>query len=195
MASEEKRLLTNHFQGISWLKWNNVCQPKSIGDMGFRDLHLFNLSLLSKQGWRLLRNKSSLYHKVFKARYFLNCSFMEASVGCNPSFLWRNIWNSKVILHKGARWWIRNGLTTRVKEDVWIPTQLNSLALSPCTNFNEESKVCELIDASRMVWRENLIKREFSKEEAEAICKISLVNQNAEDKLIWKWNADGNYSV
>ncbi|PPR91690.1 hypothetical protein GOBAR_AA28987 [Gossypium barbadense] len=65
--------------------------------------------------------------------------------------------------------------------DFWTPTQLNSLALSPCTNFNEGSK------------RENLIKREFSKEEAEAICKILLVNQNAKDKLIWNWNADGNY--
>ncbi|KAK5831336.1 hypothetical protein PVK06_015132 [Gossypium arboreum] len=43
--------------------------------------------------------------------------------------------------------------------------------------------------------RENLIKREFSKEEAEAICKILLVNQNAKDKLIWNWNADGNYWV
>ncbi|KAA3464482.1 reverse transcriptase [Gossypium australe] len=80
------------------------------------------------------------------------------------------------ILHKGARWPIGNGLTTRIKV-VWIPSQLNSLAPSSGTNFNEESK------------------REFSKEEAEAICKVPLMNRNAEDKLIWNWNADGNYTV
>ncbi|KAK5812169.1 hypothetical protein PVK06_027584 [Gossypium arboreum] len=89
---------------------------------------------------------------------------MEASIGCNPSILWRSIWSSKAILHKGARWRIGNGLTTQIKEDVWIPAQLNSLAQSPCTNFNEESKVCELIDASRMVCKENRIKKDFSKE-------------------------------
>ncbi|KAH1038289.1 hypothetical protein J1N35_040032 [Gossypium stocksii] len=52
--------------------------------MGFWDLHFFNLALLAKQGWRLIHNKNSLCHKVFKVKYFLNCSFMEAKIGCNP---------------------------------------------------------------------------------------------------------------
>ena len=46
--------------------------------MGFRDLALFKDFLLAKQAWRLLKNQDSLFHKVFKARFFPNCPIMEA---------------------------------------------------------------------------------------------------------------------
>ena len=46
--------------------------------MGFRDLALFNDSLLAKQAWQLLKNQDSLFHEVFKVRFFPNCTIMEA---------------------------------------------------------------------------------------------------------------------
>ena len=49
--------------------------------MGFKDLKAFNLALLTKQGWQLNQNPASLTHRVFKAKYFAGCSFMEAQVG------------------------------------------------------------------------------------------------------------------
>ena len=39
--------------------------------MGFRDLALFNDSLLAKQALPLLKNQDSLFYKVFKARFSL----------------------------------------------------------------------------------------------------------------------------
>jgi hypothetical protein len=37
-------------RGISWVKWSEVCQPRSKGGLGVRDVGKVNLSLLIK--WR-----------------------------------------------------------------------------------------------------------------------------------------------
>ena len=37
-------------QKICWIKWKSVCQPKSYGGLGVRDVRVDNLSLLAK--WR-----------------------------------------------------------------------------------------------------------------------------------------------
>ncbi|KAL5571164.1 hypothetical protein UlMin_020761 [Ulmus minor] len=71
---------------IHWAKWDNLCQPKDKGGLGFQNLEGFNKALLVKQGWRLIRSPDSLVRKVLKAFYFPNCSFLEAKLGGKPSY-------------------------------------------------------------------------------------------------------------
>jgi len=56
---------------VHWVKWKELTKSKMEGGMGFRDLALFNDSLLAKQALRLLKNQDSLFYKVFKARFSL----------------------------------------------------------------------------------------------------------------------------
>ena len=79
---------TRNEKKIHWIKWEKLCKSKEKEGMGFRDIHAFNLVVLAKQAWRLNQDTQSLFFRVYKARYFPNCSFMEAALGHNPSFVW-----------------------------------------------------------------------------------------------------------
>ena len=83
--SEINSLVGGFWQGkkenalkIAWVSWENLCKPKKEGGMGFRDLKTFNLAFLAKQGWRIQQRLGSLIHRVLKAKYFANSSFLDA---------------------------------------------------------------------------------------------------------------------
>ena len=66
--------------------------------MRFRDIHAFNLAMLDKQAWRLIKHTHSLFYNVYKARYFPNYSFMEAELGSNPLYVWRSLLMAREII-------------------------------------------------------------------------------------------------
>lgn len=74
-------------RSIHWSSWNRLCQAKTKGGLGFRDLSYFNQALIAKQGWRILHNPDSLMAKILKAKYFKGAGFMDAKLGSNPSFV------------------------------------------------------------------------------------------------------------
>lgn len=102
---------------IHWLKWDKMTKSKMVGSMGFRDLALFNETLLAKQTWCLLHNMDSLFYKVFKARFFPNCSILEAKESRSGSYAWRSILHGQDVIEWGARWCIGTGRKVRVYRD------------------------------------------------------------------------------
>ena len=108
-------------RGISWLSWEKLTVHKSQGGMGFRKLHDFNFAMLGKQRWKLLTDEESLIAKIYKARYFPNCNFLEAVLGHNPSYVWRSILATQHMLRNGASWRIGNGSRARIWGEPWLP--------------------------------------------------------------------------
>ena len=102
---------------MAWISWEKLCQLKSEGGMGFKDLKVFNLALLAKLGWQLSKNLNSLTHRVFKAKYFAGCSFLEAQVGRKSSNVWRSIMATRETVEKGSRWCVGNGRTVEIWRD------------------------------------------------------------------------------
>lgn len=163
--------------------------------MGFKDLKAFNLALLAKQGWRLSQNPSSLTHRVFKAKYFADCSFMEAQVGKKPLYVWRSIMAAREMVERGSRWCIGNGKTMEIWRDRWIPTPNNFKIISPKGSDGELVKVAQLIEEETGMWKANLIKRIFLTHEADLILGIPLSPRLPEDSRIWAWSKNGNFTV
>jgi hypothetical protein len=75
-------------RGIHWLSWEKLSMHKSHGGMGFKDLTAFNLAMLGKQGWKFQTDTTSRVARIFRARYFPRGSYLTASLGHNPSYVW-----------------------------------------------------------------------------------------------------------
>lgn len=95
---------------IHWMAWSKLCTPKNEGGMGFRDLNIFNLSLLAKQGWRILMFPDSLVARVLKALYYPNSSFMNAVSCPGISYTWRSILAGREVLDRGIRYQVAWGM-------------------------------------------------------------------------------------
>jgi hypothetical protein len=50
------------------------------------------MAMAAKKGWKIMTKPETLVGRIFKARYFPNSSFFEASLGYNPSHAWRGLW-------------------------------------------------------------------------------------------------------
>ncbi|KAF5458627.1 hypothetical protein F2P56_022644, partial [Juglans regia] len=143
--------------GIQWKKWESLGLQKGKGGLGFRDLESFNLALLAKQGWRLIKYPDSLAAVVFKEKYFGHSSFFEARLGRQPSFLWRSIWSARDLLLEGLRWRVGDGSKIQIWGSKWMPTPTSFSVQSPVSMLREDAKVEELIDKQNRAWDEGRV--------------------------------------
>ncbi|XP_023900707.1 uncharacterized mitochondrial protein AtMg00310-like [Quercus suber] len=116
---------------IHWVKWDRMCEAKEVGGMGFKEIEKFNDALLAKQVWQIINNPDSLCHRVFKARFFPDCSILEARESIVGSYAWKSILNARDVIRKGMVWRVGTGERVRIKEDRWLPDKANGLVISP----------------------------------------------------------------
>ncbi|KAA3464007.1 reverse transcriptase [Gossypium australe] len=181
-------------RGIHWCHWKFLCRPKDEGGLGFRNMAQFNLSLLAKQGWRLLLYPDSLVAQVFKAKYFPDSNFLNSRLGNSCSYVWRSIWATKDTLQKGLMWRVGTGQGISISEDVWIPNYINVRLLSRFDNLQSD-RVAELISSNNREWHRELILNTFPAEVANLILRIPLAQEPYDDFLSWSGEPSGEFSV
>uniref|UniRef100_A0A2N9GZI9 Reverse transcriptase domain-containing protein n=1 Tax=Fagus sylvatica TaxID=28930 RepID=A0A2N9GZI9_FAGSY len=106
---------------MHWIPWDSLCQTKQKGGIGFRELGFFNEALLAKQVWRLMHNRNSLFYKVFKAKYFPQCSILDAQLNARSSYAWKSIMGARDVIRKGSIWRIGDGKNIKIWGDRWLP--------------------------------------------------------------------------
>ncbi|KAK9932560.1 hypothetical protein M0R45_019793 [Rubus argutus] len=183
--------------GIHWMSWDRLCRPKEAGGLGFRDLESYNKAMLAKQCWRIINNPSALWARIIKARYFPNCSFMEASKGSRASWGWSSLLTGRDTIDINARWQIHNGRKVDVWRDRWIPNSKGGLIEPTITNNRfTPLQVSELINEDSMSWNIDHITPFITDKDAIAITAIPLNNHLEEDRLSPKsltmWRALNN---
>ena len=162
--------------------------------MGFRDLRMFNLALLGKDGWRFMMNPNSLCAKVMKGRYFPDTDFLHASVPKSSSATWRAIVAGREALQAGLVKRVGDGSSISIWEDKWIPS---TIKMSPllCPANTMVQTVNELIDPLSWTWRTEQVREIFITPDAAAILNIPLRHGGGEDFYAWAFEKSGIYSV
>ena len=128
--------------------------------MGFRDIELFNLTLLARQAWRLLQDPDSLSPRVLKARYYPHCNILEASLGNHPSQVWRSIMEGKEILALGIIKRVGTGEDTGIWSENWIPRDYKLWPLC-ALGADPPQQVSELIDSAMRTWDKQMLVEHF----------------------------------
>ncbi|KAA3472189.1 reverse transcriptase [Gossypium australe] len=154
----------------------------------------FNISLLAKQGWRLLNFPHSLVARVFKAKYFPESSFLQSSLGNSGSYVWRSIWVTKGSLEKGLIWKVGTGAHISISQDIWIPDYTIGRLLFSFNNLHCD-KVAGHICNNVREWNKELIVNTFPGDVADLILRIPLSTVPHEDFLAWSGEPSGVFSV
>jgi hypothetical protein len=179
---------------IHWMSWEKMGTSKDQGGLGFRDI-MFNEALLAKQMWRMMQNPESLVVLIMKAKYFFNCTILEAKLGSRPSLAGRSILASKDLIQNGVIWRIGNGNDVRIWGEKWLLTPSSFSVQTPRSAHSENMKLSDLIDMEERQWNRPLISSLFLPEEAAAIFNIPLSPLLPKDRLLWRCTKNGVFTI
>lgn len=141
----------------------------------------------------MLSNPQSLVGRLYKARYFPKGNFLEATLGNNPSFIWRSLLAAKGIVGDGARWRVGTGEEIEVLKQSWL-TDVNPYITSESPSL-DNCKVVSLMAENRVEWDEKILRDLFNDRDQRCIKAVKIGEYGVEDKVYWSQEAHGNYSV
>ncbi|XP_058742674.1 uncharacterized protein LOC131615213 [Vicia villosa] len=186
---------TKDNSSIHWLSWDKLSMPKKFGGMGFKNLSAFNYSMLSKQAWSLMTKPNTLVSRLYKARYFPKCDFLNSEIGHNPSYVWRSIWSAKFVVRGGNKWSIGTGGCISVWDQNWLYDSFVVTNLWPNNLMVANLKVSDLINPTCKQWKLNLIYPLVGGEVAQKIANTPLFEAVHEDRVFWNLEKNGIFSV
>ncbi|XP_019191221.1 PREDICTED: uncharacterized protein LOC109185721 [Ipomoea nil] len=181
-------------RGIHWKVWDRLCVPKKFGGLGFKDLRAFNLAMLGKQVWRFLTDPGSLAARVYKAWYYPKTSFVDATIGHNPSFCWRSIMAAHNLVCVGVRRRIGNGSTTLIWGHPWLQDNPSPLVQTIMPDALRNAVVVGLIDQQTKKLDPHILTDLFEPGDVDRILKIP-ISPDYDDTWYWLNDPKGLYTV
>ena len=136
-----------------------------------------------------------MFYKVFKARFFTNCSVLDSEVKTVGSYACLSILKARDVIKNGAYWRIGDGSQVQIWGDMWLLGLSTKYIISPPKNLTNNAKVCALIDEEGPRWIEEWIVQEFLPHETKIILGIPLSVNQVLDTLIWAGTKSRRYTT
>ena len=151
--------------------------------------------MLAKQSWRLMVECNPLVSQFMKARYYPKSDFLNASLGSNPSYLWRSILATQDTMKRGMRRKIGNGLTTTVWKVPWLPDLQNGYLTTELYEQLQDIKVQSLLAENQKSWDVEVVSDLFTDRDKKLILQIPIPIRDKEDSWYWALEDKGVFSV
>lgn len=178
---------------MHWRKWDDLCKPKEIRGLNFRELVSFNQEMLAKQVWRVLEHPNCTISKVLGGRYFPPTSVLEATYSSSSSYFWKGFVWGLDLLKGGIRKNLGNRQSIKIFSDPWIPHPTTIKVLSRHLSSNDSTVVADFITLS-LQWDVPKLNIFLNKEDVEVIIRLP-ISSSSPDTWIWHYDRRGKYSV
>ena len=127
---------------------------------------------------------------MYKAKYFSRCSFLEAELGPNPSFVWRSLCAARELIIEGSHWQVGNGQSITINNQKWLP---RPPLFKP--GADTSLKVGDLIDTHTMQWDRPRVQDIFMPPTQQDVLNIRLGDLRTQDRIYWKENKANRFTV
>lgn len=156
-----------------------------------------NQALLAKVGCLILSSHSSPWIQVVQAKYHKHETFWNVSPTPNSSWLWKRILRTRPLLSQWFCHLIRDGSCTRVWTDPWIPSLANFKPIPKDDTISQTQNltVSTLIHPITRQWFNDILEALFDPVTIHAIKLLQPAHTSLPDKLIWKPDRKGKFSV
>lgn len=178
---------------MHWKRWEELCKPKEIRGLNFRDLVHFNQAMLAKQVWRVLSNPNLTVSRVLCGKYFPNSSVFDGVARGNSSFSWNGFLWGMELLKRGLRKNLGNGQSIRMFRDPWLPRPI-TFKLITTPNVDIVNAVVAEFLTPTFQWDMVKLNQCLVQEDVEVIKGIS-ISPSAPDHWIWHYDGRGEYTV
>lgn len=192
-----------------------VCMAKDEGGLGIKNLEWFNLALLAKWRWRLLKEDKGLWREILAIRYGVEsegAADLDISLGKKKkgTSWWKGICRLGRI--DNSEDWFQLGLNRKVGagnkisfwEDVWYgPTSFSDLFPRLYSVSEDKNKVTGNLGTWtgerwewNLTWRRPLFELEQEMwVEFAATIFLACPRRNEEDNWEWSWESSRYYSA
>ncbi|XP_031110458.1 uncharacterized protein LOC116014525 isoform X1 [Ipomoea triloba] len=110
--------------------------------------------------------------RVYKSRYYPQNSLFDATVGCNPSFIWRGLMEVKDTICLGCRRCIGDGRGTIIGTDPWLVNVENPFVTTDLHESISNATVSSLLSENGSGWDAECVRDIFNERDANVILNI-----------------------
>lgn len=182
---------------LALARWEDLCKPKVVGGLGFRRTNDVNLALLAKLAWGVANQGTSLWSDILRTKYCSSTCFWECRPKSTDSIVWKGILEAREVIRKGGYYKIGNGKKVYIWTTPRIPWDVEGLPQPTFNSIREVDRpllVNALLDDTNG-WNVDKVRNLFDNECANKILAMEKLPVDCEDKLLWRGDKSGKFSV